>query len=54
MIIRVLVEIPTRLSKAQKKLIEQMDEELELKQSERMKKYSDNVEALYGEKPFQN
>ncbi len=54
LIIKVLVEIPTKLSKAQKKLVEKMDEELELKQSERMKKYSDNVESLYGEKPFVN
>ena len=52
LIIRVLIEVPTKLSKAQKKEIEQMDDELELKQCERMKRYSDNVEALYGQKPF--
>ncbi len=52
LIIRVLVEVPTKLSREQRKSIEKMDESIELKQCERMKKYADNVEALYGEKPF--
>ena len=52
LILRVLVEVPTRLSKEQKKQIEKLDENMELKQCERMKKYNDNVEALYGQKPF--
>ena len=52
LLIRVLIEIPTKLSKDQKKEIEKLDKEIELKQYERMKKYSDNVESLYGEKPF--
>lgn len=52
LILRVIVEIPTKLSKDQKKEIERIDSEIELKQCERMKRYSDNLEALYGEKPF--
>ena len=52
LILRVLVEVPTRLSKDQKKQIEKLDENVELKQCERMKKYNDNVESLYGQKPF--
>ena len=52
LIIRVLVEIPTKLSKEQKKAIEKMDDGLELKQCDRMKKYADNVESLYGKKPY--
>lgn len=52
LIVRVLVEVPTKLSKDQKKAIEKLDDEIELKQQERMKKYSDNVESLYGAKPF--
>ncbi|MBQ8658848.1 MAG: molecular chaperone DnaJ [Clostridia bacterium] len=52
LLIRVLIEIPTKLSKSQKKEIEKLDQEIELKQYDRMKKYSDNVESLYGEKPF--
>ena len=53
LIVRVLVEIPSRLSKEQKKAVEAMDEEFSIKQCERMKRYADNVEALYGEKPYQ-
>ena len=53
LIIRVLVEVPVKLSKEQKKALEKWDADVELKQHERMKKYSDNVEALYGEKPFE-
>ena len=52
LILRVLVEVPTRLSRDQKREIERLDADFELKQCERMKKYSDNVEALYGTKPF--
>ncbi|MBQ8684848.1 MAG: molecular chaperone DnaJ [Clostridia bacterium] len=52
LLVRVLVEVPTKLSKDQKKEIERLDEAIELKQHERMKKYSDNVEGLYGKKPF--
>lgn len=53
LILRVIVEIPTRLSKDQKKDLENFDSELELKQYEKMRRYSDNVEALYGQKPFE-
>ena len=53
LILHVLVEVPTKLSREQKKEIEKLEQDIELKQCERMKKYSDNVEALYGEKPFQ-
>ena len=52
LIIRVIVEIPTKLSKDQKKALEKLDNEFELKQYDKMRRYSDNVEALYGEKPF--
>ncbi len=51
--LRVMVEVPTKLSKDQKKIIENLENDLELKQHERMKKYSDSVESLYGQKPFQ-
>ncbi len=52
LLIRVLIEIPTKLSKDQKKELEKWDKEVEIKQYDRLKKYSDNVESLYGEKPF--
>jgi molecular chaperone DnaJ len=52
--VNVLIEIPTKLSKKQKQMLEDFDESLEIKQCENMKKYSDNVESLYGDKPYKN
>lgn len=52
LLIRVIVEVPTKLSKEQRKQIEKMDSDIDVKQCERMKKYADNVSALYGEKPY--
>lgn len=53
LIVRVIVEVPVRLSKDQKKALEKWDETLEIKQHERMRKYADNVEALYGKNPYE-
>ncbi len=53
LILRILVEVPTKLSKDQKKELEKLDQDFELKQYDKMRRYSDNVEALYGEKPFE-
>ena len=53
LILRVIVEVPTKLSREQRKEIEQLDKEIDLKQHERMKKYADNVSALYGEKAYE-
>lgn len=52
LIIRVIVEVPTKLSRDQKRDLERLDGDIELKQYDKMRRYSDNVEALYGEKPF--
>ncbi len=52
LIIRVIVEIPTKLSKEQKKSLEEWDSGVELKQCDRMKRYADGVESLYGDKPY--
>ena len=52
LIVRVIVEIPTRLSREQRKELEKLDAEMELKQYDKMRRYSDNVEMLYGEKPY--
>lgn len=54
LIIRVLIEIPTKISRAQRKELEALDETIELKQYDKMRKYADNVEALYGQKPYEN
>ncbi|MBR2024155.1 MAG: molecular chaperone DnaJ, partial [Clostridia bacterium] len=53
LLIRVIVEVPTKLSKDQKRELEKLDATLDVKQHERMKKYADNVEALYGDKPYE-
>ncbi|MBO5736729.1 MAG: molecular chaperone DnaJ, partial [Clostridia bacterium] len=52
LILRVIVEIPTKLSKEQKRNLESFDEDLELKQYDKMRRYSDNVSTLYGDKPY--
>ncbi|MBO5277781.1 MAG: molecular chaperone DnaJ, partial [Clostridia bacterium] len=53
LVIRVIVEIPSKLSKEQKKKLEKWDEDTDLKQYDKMRRYSDNVEALYGDKPYE-
>ena len=52
LIIRVIVEVPSKLSKEQRKELEEWEEGTDIKQYDRMKRYSDNVEALYGDKPY--
>ena len=53
LIIRVIVEIPTKLSREQKRDLESFDEDLEIKQYDKMRRYADNVGALYGENPYE-
>lgn len=50
--IDVIVEVPSRLSREQKQKLADCMSEIELKQCDKMKKYSDNVESLYGTKPY--
>lgn len=52
LVLCVIVEVPTKLSQKQKKDIAAFDEEVELRQCDRMRRFSDNVEALYGRKPY--
>ncbi len=46
------VEIPSKLTRAQKKAVEAFDGEFNLKQSPQMKQYKDNLESMYGENPY--
>ncbi len=46
------VEVPTKLTKAQRKAIETFDDEFDFKQSPQMKQYKDNIESMYGENPY--
>ena len=52
LIVKVLVEVPVKLSREQRKKIEELDDDIDLKQQDRMRRYHDNVEALYGDKPY--
>ena len=52
--ITVLVEVPTRLSREQKKLLENLDEITDMKQCPSMKQYKDNIETMYGKNPYSN
>ena len=48
----VSVEVPTKISRSQKKILEQLDSEIEIKQCPQMKQYKDNMETMYGENPY--
>ena len=52
LILRVIVEVPSKLSKEQRKELENWDADVDLKQYDKMRRYADNVETLYGEKPY--
>lgn len=48
----VTVEVPSRISREQKKLLEQLEEHTEIKQTPQMRQYKDNVEMMYGKNPY--
>ena len=50
--IEIIVEIPTKLSKAQKNALFELDDNTDIKQCPKMKQYSDNMESMYGKKPY--
>ncbi|MBQ8725780.1 MAG: molecular chaperone DnaJ [Clostridia bacterium] len=50
--VEIVIDVPTRLSKDQKKILESLEKEIEVKQYDKMKKYADNVESLYGKDPY--
>lgn len=50
--IEVMVEIPTKLSKEQKKALENFDDATDIKQCSEMKKFKDNMESMYGKSPY--
>ena len=50
--LNVYVEVPTHLSKEQKKKLEEASETIEIKQHDKAKKFADNVSALYGKDPY--
>ena len=50
--IEVLVEVPSKLSREQKKILEDLDKATDIRQCSKMKQYKDNVESMYGENPY--
>ncbi len=50
--LKVIVEVPTKLSREQKADLERLGAEIEVKQYEKAKKYADNMSALYGAEPY--
>ena len=50
--VTVLVEVPSKLTKAQKQRLMDFDSDVDVKQYDKMKKYSDNVKAMYGDDPY--
>ncbi|MCQ2386889.1 MAG: molecular chaperone DnaJ [Clostridia bacterium] len=50
--IEVLVEVPSKLSKAQRQALEDFDKETDIKQCSEMKKYKENMQSLYGKDPY--
>lgn len=51
--VTVTVEVPTKLTKAEKQRLLDFDNDIELKQYDKMKKYDDVMQSLYGEKPYE-
>lgn len=50
--IEVVVEVPSKISREQKKILEQFESATEIKQCQKMKEYKDNIESMYGENPY--
>ncbi len=52
--ISVTVEVPTKITKEQKKLLEDLESATDIKQCAQMKQYKDNLESMYGTNPYKN
>ena len=50
--VTVIVEVPSKLTRAQKQRLMDFDSDIEIKQYDKMKKYSDGVKSLYGQEPY--
>ena len=48
----VTVEIPTKLTREQRKALEDFDKNADIKQCPQMKQYKDNMEVMYGKNPY--
>ncbi len=50
--IEVVVEVPTKITKEQKKILESLEDVSDIKQTSKMKQYKDNMESMYGQNPY--
>ena len=48
----ITVEVPSKITKEQRKMLEKFDEDCSEKQYSQIKQYKDNVEAMYGKNPY--
>ena len=46
------IEVPTKITREEKKLLEKLDDEFEIKQYQKMRDYVDNMKATYGKDPY--
>ena len=46
------VEVPAKLTREQKKAIEDLDGRIDVKQCDKMRRYKENMEAMYGKNPY--
>lgn len=54
LVLHIVVEVPTKISRSQRKQLESVFEDISIKQYDRMKRYADNLEGLYGDKAYEN
>ena len=54
MYITVQVEVPTKLTRDQKKALEELDGQFDIKQTAKMRAFKDNMQAMYGVDPYKN
>ena len=50
--IEVTVEVPTKLTKSQKQLFEQLGKDVDVKQCSEMKNYREKMSSMYGVDPY--
>lgn len=50
--VKVNVEVPSKLTRDQRQKLSEAFSNIDIKQCDKMKKYSDNIESLYGVKPY--
>lgn len=52
MYVTVIVEVPTRLTKVEKDMLLKFNDDIDIKQYDKLKKYDDNCNSLYGESVY--